>query len=475
MIKELRQKLDNKEISAVELTKQYLDRIQKTNEQLNSFITITEEHALERAEHAQRTIDEGSAGLFTGIPYAAKDLFCTKGIRTTAASKILDNYIPPYSATVIERLDDAVMLGKVNLDEFAMGSSNEHSAYGPVPNPIDLTRVAGGSSGGSAASVASGQAVFALATDTCGSTRLPAAFCGVVGFKPTYGRIPRYGVIAMASSLDTVGTITSSVEDAALVLNALAGPDQLDTTAIQEKAEFDYTGGSIKGVRFGIPTEYLNLDGLAPAVKAVFEQRLSDITRAGGQLVEMSLPYTQYALPTYYVLCPAEVSANMARYDGIQFGTPAPTATTLDEVFSMTREAGFRDEVKRRILTGTFVLSAGYYDAYYKKAQQVRTLIIQDFDTAFQNVDVILSPTTSTPAFELGAKTADPLAMYAADMYAAPSSLAGLPTISIPMGSVDALPVGLQIIAPRLGETQLLTIAHAIEQELSLAPFPIAV
>lgn len=471
MLSKLREQLDKKEVSARELTDQYLDRIEKTNEQLNSFITVTADHARDRADHAQQEIDNGNAGMLTGIPYAAKDLFVTKGIRTTSASNMLKDYVPPYDATAVERLHDSPLLGKANMDEFAMGSSNEHSAFGPVPNPFDLKRVAGGSSGGSAAAVASGQTPFALGTDTCGSIRLPASFCGIVGFKPTYGRIPRTGAIAMASSLDTVGPMTRTIKDAALVLDQLAGPDQLDTTAIQEDAgTFVPQNSSLKGKTVGVPKEYIELEGLSPEVRSLFDATIKKIRNLGATIKEISLPHTAYALATYYVLCPAEVHSNMARFDGMQYGTPHPDATSLDEVFAMTREAGFGDEVKRRILTGAFCLSAGHADEFYKKAQQVRTLVIRDFSEAFKEVDVIASPAAPSTAFPLGDKIDDPLAMYATDVYAAPSSLAGVPALSMPMGDVDGLPVGLQLIGSHFGEKELLDAADAIEQELAIAP-----
>lgn len=472
MLNKLRQQLDNKEISAQELTEQCLNRIDATNEQLNSFITVTADKARERAEHAQREIDNGNASALTGIPYAAKDLFVTKGIRTTSGSQMLKEYIPPYNATAIERLADAPLLGKANMDEFAMGSSNEHSAYGPVPNPFDLKRVAGGSSGGSAAAVASGQAPFALGTDTCGSIRLPASFCGVVGFKPTYGRIPRTGVIAMASSLDTVGTFTRTVEDAAIVLQELAGQDGFDSTVTDAPLNaFDDNTEHVKGMTLGIPKEYLDLEGLSDGVRAVFEKTIATVQTLGVTVKEVSLPHTRYALPAYYVLCPAEVSSNMARYDGMQYGVPCPDAQSLDEVFALTREHGFGEEVKRRILTGAFCLSAGHVDEFYTKAQQVRTLVALDFENVFADVDALLTPAAPSAAFALGAREQDPLAMYATDVFAAPSSLSGHPAISLPMGDIDGLPVGLQVIGRKKQDMQLLGISHAIEQKMAIAPF----
>jgi aspartyl-tRNA(Asn)/glutamyl-tRNA(Gln) amidotransferase subunit A len=469
----IRELLDTRQLSAVELTQHFLDRIAVTQPQLNGFITVTDEHARTGAEHAQREIDQHNATPMTGLPYAAKDLFCTKHIRTTAASKILDHYIPPYSATVIERCGDAILLGKNNLDEFAMGSSSEYSAYGPVRNPYDLTRVPGGSSGGSAAAVAAGEALFTLGTDTSGSIRLPAAFCHVVGFKPTYGRISRYGVIAMTSSLDTVGTFTRNVEDAAWLLGQLAGSDGFDSTASDRPVD-DYLmdlKNDINGLRIGVPREYLEVDGIDAGVKEVFAQVVRTLEGLGAIVVEVSLPHTQYALPAYCVLSRAEISSNLARFDGMQFGRP-DIGSTLDEVMRRTRSAGFGPEVKRRIMTGTYCLSAGHYDAFYRQAQQVATLVREDFGEAFRQVDLLLSPTSPTVPFKLGERDQNPLAMYAADLFVAPSSLAGVPAISVPAGLVEGLPVGAQLIGPQFAERTLLQVAYQLEQALN-APRPV--
>lgn len=476
-LQELRNKLDSKEISAVELTDMHLERIRSTNEQLNSFITVTEEHARERAQHAQAEIDNGNQGKLTGIPYAAKDIFCTKGIRTTAASRILEHYIPPYSATVIDKCHDAVLLGKTNTDEFAMGSSTEHSAYGPSKNPYDLSRVPGGSSGGSAVAVASNQAAFAFATDTGGSIRQPAAFCHVVGFKPTYGRISRYGVIAMASSFDTVGFFTRTIGDSAYLLEELAGADPLDSTTPQVPVQ-KYTEalqGNIKGLRIGIPKEYLEVEGFDPAIKNRFQEVVKTLEGLGAHIQEISLPHTKYALPAYYVLIPSEVSSNLARYDGMQYGKPADNAKSLEEVFLKTREQGFGPEVKRRIMIGTFCLSSGYVDAYYKKAQQVRTLVKKDFDDALQSVDVILAPTTPTLPFTIGEKAQDPVAMYLADIFTLPVNLAGVPAVSMPVGYINGLPTAVQFIAPQFQENRLFQAGSALEAALNIETIPLVV
>ncbi len=469
----IRDLLDTKQLSAVELTEHFLDRIAVTQPQLNSFITVTDDHARAAAEHAQREMQQGNATPLAGLPYAAKDLFCTKHIRTTAGSKILENYIPAYSATVIERCSDAVLLGKNNLDEFAMGSSTEHSAYGPTRNPFDLQRVPGGSSGGSAAAVAAGEALFSFGTDTGGSIRLPAAFCNVVGFKPTYGRLSRYGVIAMAASLDTVGTLTRSVEDAAFILQHVAGTDPLDSTTPPVAVD-DYLTSlphDIRGWRIGVPREYLETPAIDPAIKQLFSQVVEALQRLGATVQEISLPHTAYGLATYYVLCPAEVSSNESRYDGMQFGTPDSAGSTLDEVMRLTRSAGFGSEVKRRIMTGTYCLSAGHQDAFYRKAQQVRTLVCEDFIESFRQVDLLLAPTAPTVPFLLGERMQDPLMMYATDMFTIPSSLTGFPAISIPAGLVSGLPVGVQLIGPQFAERKLLQAAYNLEQALQ-APRP---
>lgn len=473
MLKELRTQLDAKKVSAVELTEQYLKRIEETNSMLNSFITVTTEEARAQAKVAQKQIDQGVQDPLTGIPYAAKDLFCTKGIRTTAASRILEHYIPPYSATAITDSKEAVLLGKTNLDEFAMGASTEYSAFGVTKNPFDLERVAGGSSGGSAAAVAAGQAAFAFGTDTGGSIRQPASFCNVVGFKPTYGRISRYGVVAMSSSLDTVGFFTKTVEDSAYLLNTLAGSNTFDTTTPEVKVE-DYVAATereLKGLKIGIPTEYMQAEGLDPQIKVAYEELIAKLEKEGAKIQEVSLPHTNYALATYYVLCPAEVSSNMGRYDGIRYGIPSEHAHTLDEVFTKTRDEQIGREVKRRVLIGTFCLSAGSYDAFYKKAQQVRTLVTRDFTNAFQSVDVLLTPTSPFLPFKIGERSADPVAMYLADLFTVPVSLAGVPAVSLPCSVVNGLPVGMQLIAAQFQESILLRAAAGLER-ITSAPAP---
>src|SRR3989339_43685 len=463
---ELRKQLDNKEISAPELTRQYLSRIAKVDPKLNSYITVCTEQAEKAAVHAQEEIDRGNQGPLTGIPYAVKDIFCTKDIRTTAGSHILKEYIPPYSATAVEKCQDAVLLGKTNMDEFAMGSSTEYSAFGPTKNPFDLTRVPGGTSGGSTAAVAADLAVFALGTDTGGSIRQPASFCNVVGLKLTYGRISRYGVIASASSLDTVGMITQNVADGAYVLKQLAGHDPLDATTSPVPID-DYLNSlekTVSGLRVGIPKEYLELAGLDPRIKERFLAVQKVLAKLGVGVEEISLPHSRYGLATYYILNPSENSSNLARYDGIQYGRPAKGANSLDEVYTKTREEGFGAESKRRIMIGTFCLSAGYYDAYYKQAQKVRTLVSEDFTKAFEQVDVIMSPTSPTLPFKLGERESDPLSMYTSDIYTIPASLAGLPAFSLPAGAVDNLPVAVQLIAPQFAEKRILQLGYHLEQ-----------
>jgi len=471
----IRKGLDAKEFSVAEVADQYTKRIAATNPQLNSFITVVDgDHVAAHTAHAQAEIDAGNQGPLTGVPYAAKDIFCTRGVRTTGASKILDNYIPPYSATTIDKCRDAVLLGKTNLDEFAMGSSSEYSAYGVTKNPFDLHRVAGGSSGGSAAAVAAGQAPFAFGTDTGGSIRLPAAFCNVVGFKPTYGRISRYGVMPMASSLDTVGTFTRDVADAALLLEQFAGHDPLDSTTSTAAIE-SYSAaltGDIKGVRVGIPKEYAAVDGMDPVIAKAYSDTRAKLQSLGAEVVDISLPHTEYAMATYYILCPSEVSSNMGKYDGMQYGTRA-AGKSLEEVFLNSREQGIGAEVKRRIMIGTFCLSSGYYDAYYKKAQQARTLIKQDFTHAFANVDVIFTPVTPVLPFLIGARTQDPIQMYLADLFTIPMNLAGVPALSLPVGSANGLPIGMQVIANQFKESTLLRVAHALEQALRLPALPL--
>ena len=459
--------LQQKDFSSRELTQCYLDRITSFDGAYNSFITVDQEMALTAADVADKSLADGAATPLTGIPIAHKDIFCTAGTRTSCGSRMLDNFVPPYDATVIQRFSGAgaIMLGKTNMDEFAMGSSNENSYYGPVKNPWDTSAVPGGSSGGSAAAVAAMLAPAATGTDTGGSIRQPAAFCGITGLKPTYGRVSRLGMIAFASSLDQGGPLAHSAEDCAIMLNAMAGHDTLDSTSSEEPCE-DYTAGlhqSLEGLRIGLPAEFFG-EGLDGATGLAVQTALKELEAQGAKLVEISLPHSQLTIPTYYVIAPAEASTNLSRYDGVRYGHRCDEPKDLHDLYTRTREEGFGDEVKRRILVGTYALSAGYYDAYYKKAQQVRRLIQQDYLDAFQDVDIIAGPTTPGPAFALGAKSDDPLAMYLEDVYTLAANLAGLPGMSVPAGFVDSKPVGLQLIGQHFGESRLLNVAHRYQQ-----------
>jgi aspartyl-tRNA(Asn)/glutamyl-tRNA(Gln) amidotransferase subunit A len=467
-IHQLRARLDRREISSLELTRAFLARIAATDQRVNAYITVTGDQALAAAEAADRRIAAGEQQALTGIPLALKDIFVTEGIRTTCASKILENFIPPYDGTAVQRLKEqgAVLLGKLNMDEFAMGSSNENSAFGPVRNPWDLHCVPGGSSGGSAAAVAARLAAGTLGTDTGGSIRQPAAHCGVVGLKPTYGRVSRYGIIAYASSLDQVGPLAADVEDCALLLQAVAGHDPADSTSIDLPVP-DYRapfGRSIKGLKIGLPREYF-IDGLEPEINRAVQEAIDTYRGLGAELVEVSLPHTEFAVACYYLLATAEASSNLARYDGIRFGLRVEQGGGLLELYRQSRAAGFGAEVKRRIMLGTYALSSGYYDAYYLKAQKVRTLIRQDFLDAFSKVDVLLTPVAPTAAFALGEKTADPLQMYLSDIFTIPVNLAGTCALSVPCGfSGQRLPIGLQLIGRPFGEADILRAAHAFEQ-----------
>lgn len=459
-IQQARAKLDDQEISAVELTQACLVQIKKMDKDIHACLLVCTEEALAAAAEADKRIKAGEKGSLLGIPYLCKDNIMTKGLRTTAASKILENYTAPYDATVIKRLKavGAVLLGKTNLDEFAHGASTENSAYGPTKNPLDLTRVPGGSSGGSAAAVAANMCLFALGSDTGGSIRQPAAFCGVVGLKPSYGRVSRFGLLSMTSSTDVIGPLTKTAYDAALVLEVIAGDDERDATATPEAIEHYSTlvGVGVKGLKIGLPKEYF-LAGLNSEVKEKIMVAAKKLEAAGAKIVEVSLPYTKYGIPVYYIITPSEISSNLARFDGIGWGLAKDEAKNLQEFYKQNRGEGFGPEVKRRILLGTYALSAGYYDAYYKKAQAVRTLIDEDFQAVFKHVDLLLTPTSPHPAFKLGAQTSDPLAMYLEDIFVAGASLAGLPALSVPAGLVSTgdgkeLPVGAQLIAPRLKE-----------------------
>jgi aspartyl-tRNA(Asn)/glutamyl-tRNA(Gln) amidotransferase subunit A len=444
-------------------------KIQKDDGQIGAFLTLTKERALEQADQIDRMAAEGKPlPPLAGVPVGIKDVLCTRGVRTTAGSKILGNFIPPYDATAVARLEaaGAVVLGKLNCDEFAMGSSNENSAYHPVRNPRDLSRVPGGSSGGAAAAVAANMAVATLGSDTGGSIRQPASFCGVVGLMPTYGRVSRYGLIAFASSLDHVGPLTRTVKDAATVLNVIAGRDPMDATSAEVPVP-DYVAElekPVKGLKIGVAREYFG-EGLDAEVRQAVEAAIEKLAGLACEVVKVSLPHTEYAIPTYYIVATAEASANLARFDGVRYGYRAKNARTLSDMYRRSRDEGFGAEVKRRIMLGTYALSAGYYDAYYRKAQQVRALLTQDFDEAFKKVDAIVTPTSPTAAFRLGEKVNDPLAMYLADIYTVTADLAGVPGISVPCGETrEKLPVGLQILGRHFDEGAILRIAYAYEQ-----------
>ncbi|MEY4767514.1 MAG: hypothetical protein RL637_153 [Pseudomonadota bacterium] len=463
---ELIKALRSKKISSVELTRLYLDRIHQ-HADLNAFITVTDTQALADAQRADQQLHQGNAPLLTGIPLAHKDLFCTQGIRTSCGSKMLDNFIAPYQATVVDKLANAgtVLLGKLNMDEFAMGSSNENSFYGAVANPWDQTKVAGGSSGGSAAAVAARLTPAATGTDTGGSIRQPAAFCGVSGLKPTYGRVSRYGMVAYASSLDQGGLFAQTAEDIAILLSVMAGFDAKDSTSVDCPVP-DYhatLGNDLRGLKIGLPTVFFNAN-LNRDIGDCLQQALNEYQRAGAELIEIAMPMLEYAIPAYYVIACAECSANLARFDGVRYGYRCQHPQDLTDLYSRSRGEAFGTEVKRRILMGTYALSSGYYDAYYLKAQKVRRLIAEDFKQAFEQVDVIMAPVTPTTAFGIGEKVQDPIQMYLADIYTIAVNLAGLPAMSIPAGFVNQLPVGLQLIGNYFAESSLLNIAHAYQQ-----------
>jgi len=465
-IAELSKALAAREISSVELTQAYLKRIDKVDASLNSFITVCEEKALEQAEAADVRLSAGETGGLCGIPMAHKDIFCTEGITTTCGSRMLSNFVSPYDATVVEKFKAAgtVTLGKTNMDEFAMGSSNETSYFGTVKNPWGTDRVPGGSSGGSAAAVAADLCAMATGTDTGGSIRQPASFCGVTGFKPTYGRVSRWGMIAFASSLDQAGPICKSAEDAAIMLNIMAGLDDKDSTSI-DLAVPDYQtqlNDSLDGLRIGVPRQHF-AEGLTADVEQAVRDALQEYEKLGATLVDIDLPNNHLSVSAYYVIAPAEASANLSRYDGVRYGFRCDNPVDLEDMYKRTRSEGFGDEVKRRILVGTYALSAGFYDAYYRKAQRIRRLIKQDFLNAFKEVDVIVGPTSPHTAFTLGAKT-DPVTMYLEDIYTIAVNLAGLPGISIPAGISNGLPIGLQIIAGDFEESKILNVAHQFQK-----------
>ena len=473
---EARDLLARRDISSVELTRACLERIEAVEDSVRSFITLTPEVAMAQAEAADRMLADGDAFPMTGIPMQVKDIMCTEGVRTTCASRMLEDYVPVYNATAVERLfrQGAVMLGKGNMDEFAMGSSCENSAFHPTLNPWNTARVPGGSSGGAAASVAAGQAVYALGSDTGGSVRQPASLCGVAGLKPSYGLVSRYGLVAYASSLDQIGPIGRSVADCALALSAIAGHDPRDATSLPgEAADFalslrgrDGVGADnddLSGLRLGVPGEYF-AEGIEDGVRRAVQQGIATLEELGASVREVSLPSTKYALACYYIIAPSECSANLARYDGVKYGYSDQQADDMWGAMEQTRQKGFGPEVTRRIMLGTFALSAGYYDAYYLKAQQARTLIRRDFAEVFETVDALVTPTSPVVAFPLGEKTGDPLQMYLIDVCTLPVNIAGLPGLSVPCGFSDNLPVGMQLIGPHLSEPTLLRIGHAYEQ-----------
>jgi len=465
--------IEERQFTAAAVVEEFYKKIAAEDADIHAYLTLSKERALSQAERIDKLADKGDPlPPLAGVPMAIKDVMVTKGVRSTAGSKILENYIPPYDCTAVARLEaaGAIILGKTNCDEFAMGSSNENSAYGPVRNPRDKSRVPGCSSGGSAAVVAAGTAVASLGSDTGGSIRQPAAFCGVVGTMPTYGRVSRYGLIAFASSLDHIGPLTKSVKDAALVLNQIAGRDPMDSTSAEVPVP-DYTKAieqPVSGLRLGIPKEYFG-EGLDPEIREAVEAAISKLKAAGCEIVPISMPHTKYAIPTYYIVATAEASSNLARFDGVRYGYRARDGVkNLSTMYRRTRDEGFGPEVKRRIMLGTYALSAGYYDAYYLKAQRVRTLLTRDFEEAFTKVDAIVTPTTPTPAFKLGEKSDDPLAMYLNDIYTVTADLVGVPGISVPCGYTKAkLPIGLQVLGKHFDESTVFRVGHAVEHAMA--------
>ena len=468
-----------KQTTATALVDAFYEKIDAEDAAIGAYLTLCRERAYLQAAYVDALADKGDdLPPLAGVPIAIKDVFTTRGVRTTAGSKILANFIAPYDATAVQRLEGAgaIILGKTNCDEFAMGSSNENSGFHPVRNPHDRSRVPGGSSGGSAAVVAAGTAVASIGSDTGGSIRQPAAFCGVVGLKPTYGRVSRYGLIAFASSLDHVGPFGKTVKDVALMLRCMAGRDPLDSTSAEVPVPnyLEHVGRPVTGLKIGVPEEYFG-EGLDAQVRAAVEAAIQELAKAGCEIVPISLRHTEYAIPTYYVVATAEASSNLARYDGVRYGVRASDGKTLAEMYRRTRDAGLGTEVKRRIMLGTYALSAGYYDAYYLKAQRVRSLLARDFDQAFANVDAIVTPTTPTPAFKLGEKTDDPLAMYLADIYTVTANLAGIPGVSVPCGkSKEGLPIGVQIFGKYFDEPTVLRVAHVVEHAMADVANPLA-
>lgn len=464
---QMAQGLASGDFSSTELTQAFLDRIQQHNTQINAFITVTPEQALQEAAAADALIHQKQATSLTGIPLAHKDIFCTQGVKTSCGSKILDNFIAPYSATVVDKLATAgmVSLGKTNLDEFAMGSSNESSFYGAVKNPWNIQAVPGGSSGGSAAALAARLVPAATGTDTGGSIRQPAAFCGITGIKPTYGRVSRWGMIAYASSLDQAGPMARSAEDCALLLEAMAGFDSRDSTSLQRSVPnyTDLLNEPLQGLKLGLPKEYFG-DDLNPDMAERLQEAVKELEKLGAQIKEVSLPLTRLAIPAYYVIAPAEASSNLSRFDGVRYGYRCEDPKDLEDLYKRSRSEAFGPEVKRRILIGTYALSEGFYDAYYRKAQQLRRMITEDFQKAFNEVDLLVAPTTPTPAFDLGSKNKDPVEMYLEDIYTLGVNLAGLPAMSVPAGQVQGRPIGMQLIGNHFDEGRLLNVAHQFQQ-----------
>ncbi|QBZ83660.1 Glutamyl-tRNA(Gln) amidotransferase subunit A [Hydrogenovibrio crunogenus] len=466
-VKEMSEKLRNKEITSVALTQHYLDRIDQYDGELNAYVTVTPELAMEMARQADQMIAEGKGGLLTGIPVAHKDIFCTLDVKTTCGSKMLDNFIAPYDAKVVEasRALGMPILGKTNMDEFAMGSSSESSYYGATKNPWDLKAVPGGSSGGSAAVIAAGLAPLATGSDTGGSIRQPASFCGITGIKPTYGAVSRYGMIAYASSFDQGGPMTRSAEESAWLLDVMAGFDERDSTSLEQPKQ-DYVSAlsnDIKGLKVGVPAEYFE-EGLDDGVATTVRAAIAELEKLGAEIVEVSLPNKDLAVPAYYVLAPAEASSNLSRFDGVRYGYRCENPTDLNDLYTRSRSEGFGAEVKRRIMVGAYALSAGYYDAYYLKAQKLRRMVRDDFVNAFEQCDVIVGPVAPTPAFNIGEKSDDPVSMYLADLYTIPVNLAGMPAMSVPAGFSNGRPVGLHLVGPYHSEAKLLNVAHQYQQ-----------
>ena len=466
-VKQMSEKLHAGEISSVELTQHYLDRISQFDPEINAYVTVTPELAMEMAKEADERLQNGTAGLLTGIPIAHKDIFCTDGVKTSCSSKMLDNFIAPYDAHVVTLLKKAGMpiLGKTNMDEFAMGSSSESSYYGPTKNPWDLNAVPGGSSGGAAAVIAANLAPMATGTDTGGSIRQPASFCGITGIKPTYGTVSRFGIIAYASSFDQAGPMSRSAEESAWMLNAMSEFDNRDSTCLeQERPDFAAElNNSLQGLKVGVPAEYFG-EGLDPEVEKIVKDAIAEIEKLGATTVPVSLPNKDLAVPAYYVLAPAEASSNLSRYDGVRFGYRCDNPANLEDLYKRSRSEGFGAEVKRRIMVGAYALSAGYYDAYYLKAQRLRRMVHDDFTAAFEQCDVIMGPVAPTPAFNIGEKTDDPTSMYLADLYTIPVNLGGFPGMSIPAGFANGRPVGLHVVGPHFSEAKLLNIGHQFQQ-----------